>query len=463
MTDPRRLIPSVDALLGDEAFQSILDARPRGRVTRALRSVIDEVRAILGQDADALEGDVEAASTYARRVRIRLDAEDVPSLKATINATGVVIHTNLGRAPIALAAVEAMTEAAGEYSNLEFDLNSGARGSRYDHCVDLLRELTGAEDALVVNNCAAALMLMLSTVARGRRVAVSRGELVEIGGGFRIPEVMERSGAGLEEVGSTNRTRRADYANACDASDVAALMKVHRSNFRISGFTEEVELDELVALGQEQGIPVLHDLGSGLFVPAGSLGLPDEPTAAQAIDVGVDLVTVSGDKLFGGPQAGMIVGSSSWIARLRKNPMCRALRVDKVTLAGLEATLRLYRDPGAARREIPVLRMLSLDADALKVRAEALHGLVEDPDGRVTVVPTVGAVGGGTYPEVELPSWGVAVDPPRGAQDLMAALRSGTPPLIGRVLDDRVLLDVRTILPGQEPLVAGALSALLTS
>jgi L-seryl-tRNA(Ser) seleniumtransferase len=288
-----------------------------------------------------------------------------------VNATGVVLHTNLGRAPLAAAAVEAMVAAAQDYTNLEYDLERGERGSRYVHCASLLAELTGADAALVVNNAAAALVLALNTLARGRGVLVSRGELVEIGGGFRIPEMLERSGARLVEVGATNRTRMGDYERAFDEEDVGTILKVHRSNFRITGFTEEATLAQLAELARARNVPLVHDLGSGLMLEAATLGLADEPLPHDSLAAGSDLVTFSGDKLLGGPQAGLVVGSADLVAQMRANPLCRALRVDKVTLAGLEATLRLYRDPEQAREEIPVLRMLAEEPAAVQTRAAA--------------------------------------------------------------------------------------------
>jgi len=447
MNDPRSLIPSVDALVGSAAFVPLLGRHARARVVDAARAAVEAVRAgIAAGDAPADPGD---AGVYAALAEEHLRAADVPSLRRVVNATGVVLHTNLGRAPLADAAVDAMTAAAREYSNLEYDLEAGERGSRYDHCVSLLKELTGAEDALVVNNAAAALVLALTTLAPGSGVVVSRGELVEIGGGFRIPEILERSGARLVEVGSTNRTRVADYRKALEAGDVKALLKVHRSNFRITGFTEEASLEELAALAAEYDVPLLHDLGSGLLLDAGTLGLPGEPRPHDSLRAGAGVVAFSGDKLLGGPQAGILLGKASLIARLRGDPMCRALRVDKGTLAGLEATLRLYREPERALSEIPTLRMLGTDAATLAGRAEALAARLRESGLQVSVVETSGAVGGGTFPEVALPSAAVRLDAV-SVDAVQRALRDGAPPVIGRVVDDALVLDVRTVLPGQE-------------
>ena len=443
MSDPRRSIPSVDVLLDQDAFAGLLAVYSSARVVEALRSVIAEVRERVSSGTE-VDG-IDSPESYAKAVEAHLLQKDEPSLQTVINATGVVLHTNLGRAPLPEAARDAMARAAHGYSNLEYDLEEGIRGSRYDHCVSLLCDLTGAEDALVVNNNAAALVLALNTVARERGVAVSRGELVEIGGGFRIPEILERSGATLVEVGSTNRTRVADYEEACAAGSATAILKVHRSNFRITGFTEETPLQALAEVARANGIPLLHDLGSGLMLGAESLSLPEEPRAAESLSSGADVVAVSGDKLLGGPQAGLLLGRADIIAQLRANPLCRALRVDKVTLAGLEATLQLYRDPERARAEIPTLLMLSATEQEMKTRATSLARKLDDSGVPTVLVEGRGAVGGGTYPGVELPGWALALDPPDGAEACAARLRTGRPPVIARIADGRVLLDPRTV------------------
>jgi L-seryl-tRNA(Ser) seleniumtransferase len=309
-------------------------------------------------------------------------------------------------------------------------------------------ELTGAEDALVVNNAAAALMLALNTLARGGGVVVSRGELVEIGGGFRIPEILERSGARLVEVGSTNRTRLRDYEGALADDSARLLLKVHRSNFRITGFTEEATLTELASLASGRGLPLVHDLGSGLLVDPAALGLPEEPRPRDSLAAGSDLVTFSGDKLLGGPQAGVIVGRKDIVSKLRENPMCRALRVDKVTLAGLEATLKLYRDPATALEEVPTLRMLATSSPTLRSRAEELASTLASAGVPCTAVATAGAVGGGTYPGLELASWAVELHAEH-ATELARTLRDGDPPVIGHIVEGRLRLDVRTLLRGQ--------------
>lgn len=457
VTDPRRHIPAVDGLLASPPFAALMGEYPRERIATALRGAVEVERQALAGVVSAPTG-LEDPAWWAGRVAERLRASDVPSLRPVINATGVVLHTNLGRAPLARAAREAMARAAHGYDNLELDLESGRRGSRYVHCADLVAELTGAPAALVVNNAAAALMLALATVARGRGVVVSRGELVEIGGGFRIPEILERSGARLVEVGSTNRTRVADFDKALRGGDVAAILKVHRSNFRMSGFTEEASLSELAPLCVEVGIPLLYDLGSGLLADPAALGLPPEPRAGEALVQGADLVVVSGDKLLGGPQAGLVVGREDLVAAMRSDPMCRALRVDKVTLAGLEATLRLYRDPERALREIPTLRMLRAGADEVRARAEAMAVRLRALGVPCAAVPHEGAVGGGTYPDVTLPSWAVRLDPSGGAEGLVSALRRQDPPVVGRVEDEGVLLDLRTVDPDEEDALVGAVA-----
>ena len=411
---------------------------------------------------------------YAGRICALLDRWDLPSLRPVINATGVVLHTNLGRAPLSEAARDAMARVGRGYSNLEFDLESGERGSRYAHCVRLLRELTGADDALVVNNNAAAVVLALNTLAAGRDVLVSRGELVEIGGGFRIPDMLSRSGAVLREVGTTNRTRPADYREAVEGdvsgavpgsgqgpvpstggvAAAAAILKVHRSNFRISGFTEEASLADLALLAREKGLFLVHDLGSGLLADPASLGLPPEPRAPESLKAGVHAVAISGDKLLGGPQVGIILVQGPVVEAMRKNPLCRAFRVDKVTLAGLEATLRHYLDPDEALREIPVLRMLATPREELEARARALAVDVAGGGVEAASAPGLGVVGGGTYPGVELPSWTLRVRVAgMSSRELAHSLRARTPSVVARVADDDVVLDVRTMDPGEDPVV----------
>ena len=460
MTDPRRFIPALDRLLGAEPIRALQVRFGRERTVERLREAL--ARAREGSPGDGDEDSFADPARYAREVEAVLTEEEIGSLRRVINATGVVLHTNLGRAPLAAAAVAAMVRVAGDYSNLEFNLGSGERGSRYDHCVGLLQRLAGAEDALVVNNNAAALVLAINTVARGGPVLVSRGELVEIGGGFRIPEMLERAGAVLVEVGSTNRTRLADYRVAAEQVGAVALLKVHRSNFRIEGFTEETSVVELSGLARELGVPLVHDLGSGLLLDAAALRLPAEPTPGESLAAGADLVCVSGDKALGGPQAGIVVGDAGLVQEIRGNPLCRALRVDKATLAALEVTLRLHLDPVVAVREVPALRMIVTTPEVLHHRAEALASELSDIAGtKVRVAAGGSVVGGGTFPGIELPGWTVRLARAGDASELAGALRGGDPPVVGRVEDGEVVLDLRTVDPGDDGLLARRLREVL--
>ena len=435
MTDRRRALPSVNALLEREEIRELLDSSPRSLVVAAVRRAVTAVRESEGE----MPNDAEY---WASAVRAQLSRKHRPSLRPVINATGVVLHTNLGRAPLARAAIDAMIDVSSGYSNLEYDLDAGARGSRYDHCAELLRELTGAEDALVVNNGAAALVLALDTLADGREVIISRGELVEIGGSFRVQEIAARSRAVLREVGATNRTHLADYTRAIVPA-TGALLKVHRSNFALAGYVAETEVSELVPAAREHGIPIIHDLGSGLLIPLDDIGLRGEPTVSEALEAGASVVTMSGDKLLGGPQAGLILGGAQQIAALRRNPLVRAFRVDRATLAALEATLALYRDPSDARREIPTLAMLTAPLEAVRRRAErALSALIAQGV-NAELAECTSAVGAGAFPTAELPS--VAVALAGNADRRSARLRAGDPPVVGRVRDGRLLLDLRTV------------------
>ncbi len=411
-------------------------------------------------------GDVPVPSTDDQlRDLVRHDAgrAAAPGLRRVVNATGVILHTNLGRAPLAAAARRAMAAAAG-YGNLEFDLAVGGRGSRYVHCSRLVAELTGAEDGLAVNNGAGALALALAALAGGRGVVVSHGELVEIGGGFRVPEVVEAAGSRLLPVGTTNRTRPNDYARALDGEEVGAILKVHRSNFRLSGFAEETPVERLAALGAEAGIPVIHDVGTGLLADPAALGLPDEPTPAASVAAGAHLVVFSGDKLLGGPQAGLLAGTSEAVGAAKTHPLCRALRCDKIALAGLEATLALYRDPPRALREVPALRMIAVPADTLRRRAhEFLDRLGGAPRGSVLanaeVVDGDSVVGGGACPGVRLPTALASIDAGAQLGAWLAQLRAHDPPIVARGRQGRLLVDLRTVAPDEDALVASALEA----
>jgi len=448
MTDARRALPSVTSLLETAAVRSLLDTTPRAVVVDAIRRVIDGVRALPGvgpQDEAAWGAAISAQVASATQ----------PSLRRVMNGTGVVLHTNLGRAPLARAAIDAITATAAGFSNLEYDLDAGARGSRYTHCASLLRELTGAEDALVVNNCAAALVLALNTLADGREAIVSRGELVEIGGSFRIPEIMAKSGARLLEVGTTNRTHVDDYRRAISA-ETGAIVKVHRSNFEISGFVAEASAAALGALCVERKLPLIHDLGSGLMVSLEHLGLTGEPTAVDAIRDGATVVTMSGDKLLGGPQAGLLLGNRDAIDKIRKNPLTRSYRVDKLTLAALEATLALYRDPAVAMLEIPALAQLNASVADLRRRAERIIAQLGE---RATIVDSEASAGGGAFPTAKIASVAVALN--GNADSIEHSLRASTPPVIARVADGRVLVDLRAIFPDDDALLTSLLRSAL--
>ncbi len=421
---------------------------------RAVRGLLDEARAraVAGDpsESEALRSD--PAPLLSRR----LDAEQSRSLLRVINATGVVIHTNLGRAPLSPAAARRVADVAASYSNLEYDLAEGGRGQREVHAEEKLQRLLGVDGSVVVNNCAAAVLLAVNTFAEGREVLVSRGELVEIGGSFRIPEVLRKGGARLVEVGTTNRTRVADFRDAI-RPETALVLKVHRSNFELTGFTEEAARGELAALCRERSLPFVEDLGSGLVAPPHPM-LAAEPTARACLAEGVDLVTMSGDKLLGGPQAGIVAGRRERCDAMRRNPLYRALRVDKMTLAALDVVLADH-DSGRATESVPVLRMLKASKEELRARAEALGEALAAAAAGFQFEPGPGrsAVGGGAAPTVELPTWVVAVRHPRlSADKLAAALRAAEPPVVARVAEDRVLLDPRTLLPEDEPLVVAA-------
>ncbi len=442
MHDELRKLPSIDRLLQTPDLAQVVAEWGQELATDAARGAVERARqAILGgQPCPDSETLVRDALAEVQRVT-------QPSLRRLINATGVIIHTNLGRAPLSAAARAAMTAAAEGYTNLEYDLTAGQRGSRYDHAVTLLRRLTGAEDALVVNNNAGAVLLALAGVAAGREVIVSRGQLVEIGGGFRVPEVMQQSGARLVEVGTTNRTHLHDYQAAIQP-ETAALLRVHRSNFRIIGFMADVPLAEMVALAREHGLAVVDDLGSGTLLDTTVYGLAPEPRVQESVAAGADLVTFSGDKLLGGPQAGVIVGRTRWVQMLRRHPLARALRVDKLTLAGLQATLLHYLR-GEAEREIPVWRMIATPLDELTARAQAWATALTAAGVAATVAAAESTIGGGSLPGETLPTAAVALAP-QSAETLGRALREGNPPVVARIAEDRVWLDPRTVQPEEE-------------
>ncbi len=454
-----RKLPKVDDLL--KAAGGLIARYPRRYVLDAIRSTIEARR------ADILAGNKVDLSPDAIMPEVEAAVEGMwaLSLVPVINATGIVIHTNLGRSPLSEAAIENVVRASRGYSNLEYDIERGERGERYSHITRLLQETTGAEDGIAVNNNAAAVLVCLSALARGREVVVSRGELVEIGGSFRIPDVMAQSGAVLREVGSTNKTHLGDYERAVN-ENTALILKVHQSNYRITGFTSEVSIPELVALGARNGIPVMHDLGSGCLIELAGHGMPGEPSVREVVKCcpdksGPDIVTFSGDKLLGGPQAGLIVGAKRYIDGIRRHPLLRAVRIDKLTLAALEATLRAYIDEDAALREIPALRMLLEPSESVRLRAQKLSRMLKGVAARVVEDETYS--GGGALPMQKVRSWAVAI-PPEGGLSVNALelkLRTGEPHVIARISGDALLLNMRTV-PDAElaPLAARVREAL---
>ena len=455
-----RAIPSIEQLRQRETIRA-LEHRFGGAATvDALRHAATVVRDAIGRGDSSLGPDSTVIARIEAIALARLGEQFRPSLEPVINASGVLIHTNLGRAPLAESAIERVAAVARGYSTLEYDLARGRRGRRDVHAEALLCRLTAAEAAVVVNNNAAATMLILTALAAGREVIVSRGELVEIGGGFRVPDVMAQSGAVLREVGTTNKTRSADYAAAI-GERTALILRVHPSNFRIEGFTERPELAELVALGKRFDVPVAEDLGSGhLAVDARHPLANAEPAVTGSVAAGVDICCFSGDKLLGGPQAGIIVGRGDLVERVRRHPLMRALRVDKMTYAALEATLAEYA-AGRAPTTVPVQRMLTMTADEIRVRAQALAAQLQAVEGwRAKLVSGVSAVGGGSAPGVELSTWLVAIEKRELTPDaLEERLRGLTPPVIARIEHDQVLLDLRTVLPEQDEMLAALLAS----
>ncbi len=444
-----RGLPSVDRIITDPR---LAERRGDGLVAQITREVLEGARQSIaaGAHAPSFDGLVDA-------VMSRVDEALRPPVHGVINATGVILHTNLGRAPLADEAIEAMAAVTRGYSNLEFDMATGGRGSRHTILEPLLCRLTGAEAAMAVNNNASAVLLALAALAAGKEVVVSRGQLVEIGGGFRIPDVMRQSRARLVEVGTTNRTRASDFAAAVGPK-TAALMRVHPSNFKISGFTETPSLDEIVRVARAAGVTVIDDLGSGCLLDTTVYGLPPEPTPQASIAAGADVVTFSGDKLLGGPQAGLIVGRAEVLAKLKRHPLARAVRLDKASIAGLAATLRIYLE-GAAETKLPTWRMISAPLDALEARARSIAARA---GARASVIDGRSMIGGGSLPEESLPARIVAVAPPSGANASAVAARLRALGVIARVEGARVLLDPRTVAPADDGRLADAVSAALT-
>jgi L-seryl-tRNA(Ser) seleniumtransferase len=451
-----RALPKTDDLLRREDLAALAETLPRPLVTDAVRSVIDDVRErILSGDAEMFDDDGIAARVIALATeRMR------PSLRPVINATGIIVHTNLGRSVLAPEAVEAAARVAAGYSNLEYDIATGERGSRHVHVESLICQLTGAQAAVAVNNNAAAVFLAIAGLACDGEAIVSRGQLVEIGGSFRIPDIMRQTGATMVEVGTTNKTRLKDYERAITPRS-ALLLKVHSSNFRMVGFTEEASLAELVALGRERGVPVYEDQGSGVLVDLAPYGIAGEPTVRSSIEAGADVVSISGDKLLGGPQAGILAGRRDAIERLKSHPLARALRLDKMTLAALEATLRLYLDPERAVRDIPTLAMLLSPPETVAERARTLASRIAAVSAgafEVLTEPDTSRAGGGALPMAEIPTTVVTLSPLRtSANALEASLRLGDPTIVARIHEGRVLLDPRTLSAAEEDAVVGRL------
>jgi L-seryl-tRNA(Ser) seleniumtransferase len=449
--DALRALPSVHQLLEEEPATTLIAVHGRPLVRFAVQRVLeDERRQETTETSQARWARVEATIQGLRR----------PRLRPVVNATGVILHTNLGRAPLAAAAADAAARIAGRYSTLEFNPQSGRRGRRHDLVADALRYLTGAQSAAVVNNCAAAVLLMLTALARGKQVMVARGELVEIGGGFRMPEVMRLSGARMVEVGTTNRTRIEDYAAAITPKTVA-IMKVHASNFQVVGFTESVELKPLAALARQHQLLLLHDLGSGALLDTTAAGLAAEPGIQDSLLSGVDLVASSADKLLGGPQAGLLLGRSDLVERVMNHPLARAVRVDKLTIAALAATLDLYLTQSFG--DVPVWGMLRASTDSLRSRAQAWQSRLAELGVAVDLAAAESTVGGGSLPGERLPTTALALTPRQGgATELLRRLRDHEPPVIGRIVDERVLLDPRTVLPDEDDLVVDAVAGALS-
>ncbi|MFP6576752.1 MAG: L-seryl-tRNA(Sec) selenium transferase [Pirellulaceae bacterium] len=460
MSNLLRNIPSVTELLEKPPLQQITNSLHRSVVVHHVRGFLDQLRSQVQTASDRIP--IPGASELAERIAAWILVEEVSPLRPVVNATGILLHTGLGRAPLAAEAIEAMGEIAAGYASVELDLTSGQRSQRMRAVVPLLKELTGAEAAAVVNNNAGATLLTLSAVAAGKEVIVSRGQLVEIGGSYRLPDVMQASGAQLKEIGTTNKTRLADYENAI-GPDTGALLQVHTSNYVIAGFSESTSLPDLVSLGQQHQLPVIDDIGSGALIDFQKFGIQNEPTVAGSIRAGADLVLFSGDKLLGGPQCGIIVGRQRWIEKITKHPLMRALRVDKVTLAGLRATLQLYRDPETACQRVPLLTLLNTSIENLRQRAERLAPQLNESAAikDITVIEDITYLGGGSVPTQAIATCCLSLASASGSIDALAAqLRSGNIAVVGRIHQDRLLLDLRSMLASQDQLLVAAFTAL---
>ncbi len=455
-----RRIPKVDDILKDPGWKDLVADYPEYLSKELLRAYIDRLRLGIREGAVKV---IPAVDAMLDELKKEIRDYMSPRLRRVINGTGVIIHTNLGRSLLADSAVKALTETARHYTNLEYDTNKGERGDRYAHCLHVLQKLTGAESALVVNNNAAAVYLVLNTLAEGKEVVISRGELVEIGGSFRIPDVMKKSGVILREVGTTNRTYKEDFERVI-YEETGLLMKAHTSNFRMKGFVRETETEELVSLGRQRNIPTYFDAGSGLLFTLRDMGIHDEPTIPDELAKGIDVISFSGDKLPGAPQAGIIVGRKSYIDAMKKNPMSRAFRTDKFTLAALEATLLLYLDIKKAKQAVPTLRMLHEKKEVLQRKAARLAGTLQRKCSgcSIAAVGLRSEVGGGTLPDVSLPSYGISLRPDAMSTALLEErLRRLEVPIIGRIEKDAILLDVRTILKDDEALLVSGIATAL--
>ena len=455
-----RKIPSVTELLESPPLKGLVDRVSHNVVADGVRSFLDDMRVEV--QTKAAEFNVPPVGELAERIARRIVQGEQPALRPVINATGILLHTGLGRAPLAEEAIEELVATARDYASVELNLESGQRSQRIDAVEGLLKKLTGAQATLVVNNNAGATMLTLAALAQGREVVISRGQLIEIGGSFRLPDVMSASGAIMREVGTTNKTHARDYESAI-GDETAVLMRAHTSNFRVVGFTSEVPLKELVAIARRHDVPVVDDIGSGALVDFGRYGCAGEPIARESIAAGADLVLFSGDKLLGGPQCGIIAGRRELVAQIARHPMARALRVDKMTLAALAATLRLYRDEKVAARSIPLLQLLNTPVENLQNRAERLAPQMAASAAidAAEVIQDKAYLGGGSVPAQELPTWCIALAPAAGGVDsLAAALRKSRPAVVGRVQHDRLLLDLRSVFPRQDTQLVEAVEAL---
>ena len=447
--NPFRHLPSVSQLMDSPPLKSLVESASHNVVVDGVRSFLDKMREQVSQASAAANISIPTAAELAAKIADWIRTDDAPKLRPVINGTGILLHTGLGRAPLADEAIESIAAIAGGYASVEIDLQNGERGNRADAVRKLLCELTGAASATVVNNNAAATMLTLAALASGGEVICSRGQLVEIGGSYRLPDVMECSGAKLKEVGTTNKTRISDYERAI-GEHTKAILKVHPSNYRIQGFTESVELSALARLGRQRHLPVIDDVGSGALIDFSRYGFKEEPVVKASISAGADLVLFSGDKLVGGPQCGIIVGRKDLIERIEQHPLMRAFRIGKLTLAALVATLRLYRDVDLAEQKIPLLTMLSTQMDNLKFRAEKLATQLRGTSGIASANVQQGSclLGGGSMPVQEIPSYQVTIEPAgQSVSQLSERLRTGEPALIGRIQENRLVLDLRTIAP----------------